>query len=201
MKKKILALTMVAAIALSLASCNTAEEMANDVENGMNNLEESMDPDKDNSDQNNNNQNNADQGNNNQDNSAGNIQNASSPVTRYSENNVEFDVPENWQKNFMAQMDEHKAPDASLGSYSTINFYYTGSASPTKVMTIGRFPKDSWAALNEQTPEAAQKKLGESTDGKWIYSLSFEENASQDQAYMDIMTEARKLKDKIKITG
>lgn len=201
MKKKILALTMVAAIALSLASCNTAEEMANDVENGMNNLEESMDPDKDNSDQNNNNQNNADQGNNNQDNSAGNMQNASSPVTRYSENNVEFDVPENWQKNFMAKMDEHEAPDASLGSYSTINFYYTGSASPTKVMTIGRFPKDSWAALNEQTPEAAQKKLGESTDGKWIYSLSFEENASQDQAYMDIMTEARKLKDKIKITG
>ena len=98
-------------------------------------------------------------------------------------------------------MDEHEAPDASLGSYSTINFYYTGSASPTKVMTIGRFPKDSWAALNEQTPEAAQKKLGESTDRKWIYSLSFEENASQDQAYMDIMTEARKLKDKIKITG
>ena len=130
----------------------------------------------------------------------GNMNGNMQRMTRYSENNLEFDIPEIWQAHFMSDVSNQQNANSSMGTYSTINFYYTGTSSPTKVMTVARFPKDSWAALNEQTPEAAKKKLGESADGKWIYSLTFEENISNDKGYTDVVTEAKKLKDKIKIT-
>ena len=51
------------------------------------------------------------------------------------------------------------------------------------------------------TPEAEGKRLGQSKDGEWIYSLNFEtEPLSQDKGYLTAKSDAEKLKDKIKIT-
>ena len=120
-------------------------------------------------------------------------------VTKYSENDVEFEIPESWQNNFQADFQEHNQDSKQY--FTTIDFYYTTSGEPLKIMTIGRFSKEAWDALTAQGQGAEEKKLGESKDGAWIYTLNFEEyDYSSDSQYKQVKSDAKNLKDKIKIT-
>ena len=187
MKKRIFILTLTAALALGLTACgeaamqdmeNSKENLEQDMENGMNKLEQG----KENLEQ------------------SMSGEGAQNTSARYSENDLEFDIPESWRSNFLAEYREHNA-DTPQG-YSTVDFYYTAAnGDPFKIMTVARFTKDAWNSMTRTTPAAAEKKLGESKDGEWIYSLSYEtEPLSQDAAYLRAHTDAQALKDKIKIT-
>lgn len=190
MKKRILLSLAAALMLLSFAACG---ENAGDMANDMNNLEEGLENDGQILEED------MQQGMQDAENMMGDMMN-SDPVTRYSENDVEFDVPESWQKNFRAVVNQHN--ENTNQGYSTIDFYYSTNAnSPYKIMTIGRFPKAVWETVSKNTEGAEEKRLGASKDGEWIYSLNFEtEPLSQDQGYLTAKADAEKLKDKIKIT-
>jgi len=176
---------------LSLVGCGMGDA-ANDMENDMNNLEEGLE-----------NEGIIDQNGNmaqGDKNNAGTGENGMNmATTRYSENDIEFDVPQSWQNNFLAKYDD--VADSAGNAYSTIDFYYSTAETPYKIMTIARFPKDSWAAITQSNAEAEKKKLGESKDGEWIYSLNYEaDELSNDEGYLAVKKDVEELKDKIKIT-
>ena len=176
MKKRVLLFFLACSMVISLVACDSADNMAQDMQNGMNNMKDDIENSMEN---------------------MGNTMNAA--VNKYNENGIEFDIPESWQKNFSAQYSENSAQAAD--GYSTINFYYTADPNLIKIMTVGRFKKTTWEGLTEQDTTAVEKKIGQSKDGEWIYTLNFEDsNLSQDEGYMSARKDAEMLKDKIKIT-
>lgn len=195
MKKRVLLALAAAIMLLSFTACGG--NAGNDMENDMNNLEEGLENDGQILEEDM--QQGMEQGMQNAENAMDSMM-GGEPVTRYSENDIEFDVPESWRNNFKATLNQHN--ENTNQGYSTIDFYYSTNAnSPYKIMTIGRFPKAVWETVSKNTPEAEGKKLGQSKDGEWIYSLNFEaEPLSQDKGYLAAKSDAEKLKDKIKIT-
>lgn len=193
MKKKLLALILAGAMAISFAGCMGEDmDMTDDGQQNIGN-DGTLENDPQAGD-------NADTG---TDTSmqSGMQQSANLRSTKYSENDVEFDIPDAWQNNFLATAQEHN-PDIPDQSYSTVDFYYTmPNSAPLKVMTIGRFTKAAWDKMTASAGDAANKMLGKSKDGEWVYSLNYEEGElSEDEAYLKVREEVKNLKDKIKIT-
>ena len=124
-------------------------------------------------------------------------------IEKYDENDLQFDVPESWQSNFLAVFNEYNKD--KIDYFTTTEFYYNYGDTPVPVMSISRFSKDQWEQLKGNNENADEKKLGESKDGAYVYTINYSEleyfQDQDDKAKFDqVKKDAKDLRDKIKIT-
>lgn len=128
---------------------------------------------------------------------------ASDMTQEFAEHGLSFTVPENWAKNeFSMQFDEMKNDGAD---YNTRTFYATIDGIRTPVAMVSRFAKEQWDALVKADANAEKVKLGESRDGKFVYTYLVKDDISPEsdtgKKLLDtIRKEAETLKEKIQIT-
>ena len=121
----------------------------------------------------------------------------------FSEHGLSFTVPETWAKSeFSMQFDEMKNEGAS---YDTRTFYAMVDGIRTPVAMVSRFAKEQWEALVRADSSAKKVKLGESRDGKFVYTYLVKDDITPEsdvgRDLLDTLRkEAEELKENIQIT-
>lgn len=127
----------------------------------------------------------------------------SNVTQEFAEHGLSFTVPETWAGNeFSVQFDEMKNEGAS---YDTRTFYATVDGIRTPIAMVSRFAKEQWDRLVSADASAEKVKLGESRDGKYVYTYLVKNDITpESDTGRDLLDKLRKeaeeLKDKIKIT-
>lgn len=122
-------------------------------------------------------------------------------MAKYSDDNLSFDIPESWQKNFKAVT---RDVGASGDTYPQTDFYYTEGERDIRLMTIGKFTREQWEKMKADGKVGDDSMLGESGDKKHVYSVFFEDHDYiEDSALRDslgkIRSEAENLRGKMMI--
>jgi len=122
-------------------------------------------------------------------------------VTKYDVDGVSFDIPEMWRKNFKAVT---RDAGSNGNTYPQTDFYYTANGRDIRLMSIGKYTREQWDALNERAKTASDALLGESGDKKHVYSIFFENHDYITEKELretlgKIKSEAEKIRDKITI--
>lgn len=123
-----------------------------------------------------------------------------SMTARYDDDNMSFDVPEAWQKNFKAVT---RQAGSSGDTYPQTEFYYTEGDRDIRMMTIGKFTREQWDKMKDNGKVSNNTLFGESPDKKHVYSIYFEdhdyiEDSKLRDALGKLKGEAEMLKDKMK---
>ena len=121
--------------------------------------------------------------------------------SKYSDDNLSFDIPESWQKNFKAVT---RDVGSSGNTYPQTEFYYTEGERDIRLMTIGKFTREQWEKMKRDGKVGDDTILGESEDEKHIFSVLYENHDYiEDTPLRDtlgkIKKEAMALRDKIMI--
>ena len=122
-------------------------------------------------------------------------------MAKYSDDNLSFDIPESWQKNFKAVT---RDVGSSGNTYPQTDFYYTEGDRDIRLMTVGKFTRDQWDKMMSDGKVSDSSMLGESGDKKHVYSIFYEDhNYIEDNMLKDALTkikgEAEMLRDKMTI--
>ena len=122
-------------------------------------------------------------------------------MAKYSDDNLSFDIPESWQKNFKAVT---RDVGAAGDTYPQTDFYYTEGERDIRLMTIGQFTREQWEKMKADGKVGDDSMLGESGDKKHVYSVFFEDHDYiEDSALRDslgkIRSEAENLRGKMMI--
>lgn len=122
-------------------------------------------------------------------------------ISMYDEEDLSFDIPEAWQKNFKAVT---RDVGSSGNTYPQTDFYYTEGERDIRLMSIGKYTREQWENLKKIGQNVEDAMLGESADKNHVYSIYYENHDYiEDKDLKDILTgirtEAEKMRDKIKI--
>ena len=122
-------------------------------------------------------------------------------MAKYSDDNLSFDIPESWQKNFKAVT---RDVGSSGNTYPQTEFYYTEGERDIRLMSIGKFTREQWDKMMSDGKVSDSSKLGESADKKHVYSIFYEDhNYIEDNMLKDalgkIRGEAEAMRDKMTI--
>ena len=121
----------------------------------------------------------------------------------FSEHGLSFTVPELWAgSEFSMEFDEVQN---DVASYDTRTFYALVDGVRTPIAMVSRFAKEQWDALVSADSSAEKVKLGESRDGKYVYTYLVKDDiVPETDTGKDLLGKLRKeateLKDKIEIT-
>jgi len=121
----------------------------------------------------------------------------------FAEHGLSFTIPETWAKSeFSVQFDEQKNDGAS---YDTRTFYAMIDGIRTPVAMVSRFAKEQWEHLVSADSSAEKVKLGESRDGKYVYTYLVKNDITPEsdtgkKLLETLRKEAEDLKEKIQIT-
>lgn len=122
-------------------------------------------------------------------------------MAKYSDDNLSFDIPESWQKNFKAVT---RDVGSSGNTYPQTDFYYTEGDRDIRLMTVGKFTRDQWDKMMSDGKVSDSAMLGESGDKKHVYSIFYEDHDYiEDNMLKDalgkIRGEAEAMRDKMTI--
>ncbi len=122
-------------------------------------------------------------------------------MAKYSDDNLSFDIPESWQKNFKAVT---RDVGSSGNTYPQTDFYYTEGDRDIRLMTVGKFTRDQWDKMMSDGKVSDSAMLGESGDKKHVYSIFYEDHDYiEDNMLKDSLTkirgEAEAMRDKMMI--
>ena len=122
-------------------------------------------------------------------------------MAQYSDDNLSFDIPESWQKNFKAVT---RDVGSSGNTYPQTDFYYTEGERDIRLMSIGKFTKEQWDKMKSDGKVSDDAILGRNTDNTHVYSVFYEdhdyiEDGKLRDSLNKIRGEAEKLRDKMKI--
>ena len=123
-------------------------------------------------------------------------------MAKYSDDNLSFDIPESWQKNFKAVT---RDVGAAGDTYPQTDFYYTDGSRDILLMSIGKYTRDQWENLKKTGEDLKDAMLGESGDKNHVYSIRYENHDYIEERDLrdmlnSLKAEAQKLRDKIKIS-
>ena len=122
-------------------------------------------------------------------------------MAKYSDDNLSFDIPESWQKNFKAVT---RDVGSSGDTYPQTDFYYTENDRDIRLMSVGKFTREQWDKMKKDGKVGDDSILGKSGDGKHVFSVFYEDHDYiEDGALKDslgkIRKEAEALRDKMMI--
>ena len=111
-------------------------------------------------------------------------------MAKYSDDNLSFDIPESWQKNFKAVT---RDVGSSGDTYPQTDFYYTENDRDIRLMSVGKFTREQWDKMKKDGKVGDDSILGESGDGKHVFSVFYEEHDYiEDGALKDSLGKIRK---------
>ena len=111
-------------------------------------------------------------------------------MAKYSDDNLSFDIPESWQKNFKAVT---RDVGSSGDTYPQTDFYYTENDRDIRLMSVGKFTREQWDKMKKDGKVGDDSILGESGDGKHIFSVFYEDHDYiEDGALKDSLGKIRK---------
>ncbi len=120
---------------------------------------------------------------------------------QYSDDNLSFDIPASWQKNFKAVT---RDVGSSGNTYPQTDFYYTEGNRDIRLMSIGKFTRDQWDKMKNDGKVGDDAMLGNSADNAHVYSIFYEdhdyiEDGALKESLKKIKSEAEEMRDKMKI--
>lgn len=111
-------------------------------------------------------------------------------MAKYSDDNLSFDIPESWQKNFKAVT---RDVGSSGDTYPQTDFYYTENDRDIRLMSVGKFTREQWDKMKKDGKVGDDSILGESGDGKHVFSVFYEDHDYiEDGALKDSLGKIRK---------
>lgn len=122
-------------------------------------------------------------------------------MAKYTDDNLSFDIPESWQKNFKAVT---RDVGSSGDTYPQTEFYYTEGDRDIRLMSVGKFTREQWEKMKKDGKVGDDAILGESKDGKHVFSVFYEnhdyiEDGALRDALGKVKQEAEALRDKMMI--
>lgn len=122
-------------------------------------------------------------------------------MAKYSDDNLSFDIPESWQKNFKAVT---RDVGSSGDTYPQTDFYYTENDRDIRLMSVGKFTREQWDKMKKDGKVGDDSILGKSKDGNHVFSVFYEdhdyiEDGALKESLGKIRQEAEALRDKMMI--
>ena len=131
----------------------------------------------------------------------GSAQDAQNVQKTYDAHDIRFDIPTDWQGNFLAEYQQHGDGDTA---YEATVFSCHIGQNDVMVMTIAVFGEKQWETIKASSPDAAKMEFATSKDGKTHYTLRIEDqkmnNEEEQKVYDAIRAAAQSISGKITIT-
>ncbi len=120
---------------------------------------------------------------------------------QYDDDNLSFDIPQSWQKNFKAVT---RDVGSSGNTYPQTDFYYTEGDRDIRMMSIGKFTREQWEKMKSDGKVNNDSMLGKSADDSHVYSIFYEdhdyiEDGTLRDSLKKIRSEAEAMRNKLTI--